>query len=132
MPEDPALALRTASSGLMYPSESEFPLEVLAWKDGARDMDEATLLRLAGRPADAQVARADLDGFFEIAAAEQAWHNDTERSAARRYQSLLRILKSALSDIQVFRVGAVEIDVYIVGRTPGGDWAGLQTKVIET
>jgi hypothetical protein len=132
MPEDPALALRTASSGLLFPSESEYPFEVFVWKDDARDIDEGALLRLAGRPAGATVERVGLDRFFRNAVAKNDWNDERERTVARRFQDLLRVLKSSLSDVRVFRVGAIEIEVYIVGQTPDGDWAGLRTKVIET
>ncbi|MFI5351301.1 MAG: nuclease A inhibitor family protein [Elusimicrobiota bacterium] len=132
MTEDPLLALRTACAGLLFPSESEFPLEVFAWKEQAGELNERTLLSLAGRPADAPVARGDVDGFFKNAVAESDWNDEAERAVARRFQNLLQVLKSSLAGVSVFRVGEIEIDVYIVGRTPGGDWAGLRTKVIET
>jgi hypothetical protein len=32
----------------------------------------------------------------------------------------------------VYRLGTVEIDVYIAGKTPSGDLAGVSTKVVET
>jgi len=41
-------------------------------------------------------------------------------------------LKSHLTDIKVYRLGERSIDVYIAGKTPSGDLAGLSTKVIET
>jgi hypothetical protein len=34
--------------------------------------------------------------------------------------------------LQVYRVGNIEIDVYIVGVTDGGGLAGLSTKLVET
>jgi hypothetical protein len=40
--------------------------------------------------------------------------------------------KDTLDDIRVCRVGEVERDVYIVGKTKGGGWAGLKSKVVET
>jgi hypothetical protein len=49
-----------------------------------------------------------------------------------RFQNLVSILKQNLSQLQVYRVGDRSIDVYIVGVTPGGDWAGLATKLVET
>jgi hypothetical protein len=37
-----------------------------------------------------------------------------------------------VTDIRVFKVGRVNLDVYVVGRTKEGDWAGVQTKAVET
>jgi hypothetical protein len=42
------------------------------------------------------------------------------------------IVKQNLSQLQVYRVGSIDIDAYIVGVTDGGEWAGLSTKVVET
>ena len=73
-----------------------------------------------------------VDGFFAIATQEEDWHDEEERETAKRFQNLVRILKQNLSQLQVYRVGSIEIDVYIIGMTPGGDWAGLSTQVVET
>jgi hypothetical protein len=42
------------------------------------------------------------------------------------------MLKNNLCDIKVYRFGRRNIDVYMVGKTPTGDYAGLATKVVET
>jgi len=42
------------------------------------------------------------------------------------------VLESNLSDIQVFRVGEINIDIYVVGKIQSRDLAGLATKVVET
>jgi hypothetical protein len=73
-----------------------------------------------------------VDEFFAIATAEEDWHDEEERETVHRFQNLVSILKQNLSQLQVYRVGDRSIDVYIVGVTPGGDWAGLATKLVET
>ena len=45
---------------------------------------------------------------------------------------LAKVIEENLSDVRVFKVGEVNIDVYIVGRTKQGDWVGLHTKAVET
>jgi hypothetical protein len=45
---------------------------------------------------------------------------------------MVSVLKQNLSQLQVYRVGSIDIDAYIVGITPGGKWAGLSTKLVET
>nr|WP_228056891.1 nuclease A inhibitor family protein [Tychonema sp. LEGE 07203] len=55
-----------------------------------------------------------------------------ERETVKRFQNLVRVLKQNLSNIQVYRVGNININAYIVGVTDGGDWAGLSTKLLET
>jgi len=89
------------------------------------------LLQLTNHPPDAPVELRTVDEFFAIAA-EEDWHDQDERETAKRFQNLVSILKQNLSQLQVYRVGSIDIDAYIVGVTDGGEWAGLSTKLVET
>jgi hypothetical protein len=73
-----------------------------------------------------------IDDFFSVATTPQDWHEDEEKAIVARFRKLLEIIKSSLKNPQVYRVGSIEIDAYIVGETPTGDSAGLSTKVVET
>ena len=73
-----------------------------------------------------------VDEFFDVANAEEDWHDEEERETVQRFQNLVNILKQNLSQLQVYRVGSIDIDAYIVGVTHGGEWAGLSTKLVET
>ncbi|MFB2767899.1 nuclease A inhibitor family protein [Pelatocladus sp. BLCC-F211] len=42
------------------------------------------------------------------------------------------LLMMSESEYPLYRVGEIEIDVYIVGETTEGNLAGLSTKVVET
>jgi glucose dehydrogenase len=66
-----------------------------------------------------------VDDFFAIAAQEEDWHAQDERETVQRFHNLVSILKQNLSQLQVYRVGSIDIDAYIVGVTDGGEWAGL-------
>ena len=48
-----------------------------------------------------------------------------------KFKHLVKVLNHNLTDIRVYRVGAVQIDVYIVGKS-GKDLVGLSTIVVET
>jgi hypothetical protein len=49
------------------------------------------------------------------------------------FDQLAKVLKEQLSGLKVYRVGdEVEREVYIVGKTKDGSWAGLKTSVVET
>ena len=45
---------------------------------------------------------------------------------------LQQAVDQRLSGLRVFRIGEVNIDVYVVGRTADGQWAGLKTHSVET
>ena len=58
--KDPVLdALKQASKGLLFPSESEAPLEPFAWKDGGA-LTHERLLELAGAEEGTSVKETDL------------------------------------------------------------------------
>ena len=123
--------LKQASEGLLFISETDAPFEVIHWQTQG-DLTQAKLLQLTEHPADAPIEVVSVEDFFEVSTQEEDWHDEDERETLKRFQNLVSTLKQSLSNIQVYRVGSVSIDAYIVGVTDGGDWAGLSTKLVET
>ena len=119
----PALdALKKAVKGLKYTSETESPLDPFLWEDGAKLTDQR-LLELAGEEEGTAVEQESLDDFFHAVPPE-----DKEK-----FDKLAKVLKEQLSGVKVYKVGdEAEKDVYIVGKTKDGQWAGLKTTVVET
>jgi hypothetical protein len=124
-------ALRTASQGLLFESETDAPLEPFEWPGEQGKPDKARVLELAKLPANTPVKTRSVDAFFKEATKEQSWQDDEEKAEVQKFKQLVRTLKESLSDIKVFQAGRGESDVYIVGRTDSG-WAGLKTKVVQT
>ncbi|MDF0556425.1 nuclease A inhibitor family protein [Kamptonema sp. UHCC 0994] len=124
--------LTQASEGLLFLSESDAPFEVVRWKAEGQPLTPAQLLQLTGHPPNAPVQVVDIDKFFAIATQEENWHDDEEKETVQRFRQLVSVLKQNLSQIQVWKVGDRDIDAYIIGVTPAGDWAGLVTKLVET
>ena len=123
--------LQQASKGLLFLSESDAPFEVIHWP-AQGELTPPKLLQLTGHPPDAPVELRTVDDFFAIATQEEDWHDEEEREIVKRFQHLVSVLKQNLSNIQVYRVGSIEIDAYIVGVTPSGNWMGLSTQLVET
>jgi hypothetical protein len=114
-------------------SESDYPFEVFLWEGQAQEeLSPEKLLQLTEHSPELSVETVDLDYFFRNVAQEKDWHEESQKMMVKRFQALLETLRTNLSDIQVYRVGTVNIDVYIVGKTPSGDLAGLTTKLVET
>ena len=131
MTDSIATQLQQASEGLLFGSETDAPFEVIHWPT-QEELTPAKLLQLTNHPPDAPVEIVSVDEFFDVANAEEDWHDEEERETVQRFQNLVNILKQNLSQLQVYRVGSVEIDAYIVGVTDGGELAGLSTKLVET
>jgi hypothetical protein len=131
---DPVLArLEEAAKGLSFQSESDYPIEpFLIRTSGNEPITPALVLKAMKQALDAPVKTGAIEEFFATATEEQDWHNEAERQTTRRFQELVKVLQENLSDLQVFKVGKVERDVYVVGRTPAGALAGVKTKVVQT
>jgi hypothetical protein len=121
------------SENLLFMSESDYPFTAFLWNWQEQDaLTPEKLLQHTGRSLNTPVEVVDLGCFFRNATTPQDWYGLEEEETLKKYQALVETLKHNLSDIKVYRVGTIDIDVYIVGKTPSGDYAGLFTKVVET
>jgi hypothetical protein len=121
--------LTQASQGLLMPSESEYPFEVFLWKDVELSLEK--ILELTNYPPETSIEQVELDYFFRNVAIEKDWHDEIQRKNVTKFQNLIQVIKGNLAEIRVYRIGTIEVNVYIVGKTKDGV-AGLATKVIET
>jgi hypothetical protein len=124
--------LQHAAAGLVFVSEADFPVEVLAWpsKHGVPTADRVA--RLAGWPPGSPVVEQTVADFFATAVTPQPWQSAAEKGAAGRFQTLVHVLQARLSATRVFRFGSIEIEAYVVGVTSSGDWAGVFTHLVQT
>lgn len=127
-----AAALREATRGLLYPSETDEPFDVVTWPGNGQPVEAKTLLARAGEKPGTPVTVATLDDFFGDLITDQDWFGEEEKACARRYRQLLEVIKTRLDGIKVFHVGEVDVAIYIIGQTQDGDWAGLRTRAVET
>jgi hypothetical protein len=123
--------LKEATRGLTLMSESDYPVEVVRW-DKSTEVTPAFLRGLAGEDQKAQVETATVEAFFRVAMSEPEWKGKAEIETARRYQKLVKLLEEGLSDLTVYRVGSINIQVYIIGRSASGCRLGVATRVVET
>ena len=132
MPANCLLELQAAIKGLLYTSESDSPFEIVHWKKPNAILSSADLLSFIGQSSGMPVENVGLGEFFHDLIQDQDWHSADDKKTVEQYRHLLTVLKEHLTDIRVFKVGEVEIDIYIVGRTADGDWAGIMTTAVET
>jgi len=113
--------LQKACEGLLFRSESDAELEPFVWTDGA-EMTTDRLLELAGIEPETPVKTMELAGFFRA----------VSKAHRPQFDALAKLLKEQLSGVKVYKIGEVEMDVYIIGKTADGNWAGVKTAVVET
>lgn len=123
--------LREATRGLLFMSESDYPFEVVRW-EGIEEVSPEHLRKVAGEDMTAPVEERTIADFFRVAAGEQEWEGEAELALAKRYQYLVRLLEENLKGVKVYRVGRINIGVYVVGRSEEGNWLGVSTRVVET
>ncbi len=125
-------ALKKASDGLTYQSESDAPFEVFTWKGAAGELTKDEVLKRVKKSAKSAVQELAPDDFFKDLTADQDWYGAEEKATAKRYRDLQAAVRSNLSGARVFKVGKTRVDVCVVGKTDEGDWAGLKTTAVET
>jgi hypothetical protein len=114
-------AVRRAADGLLYPSESDEPVEVFRWPAtaGRSARDAVAAHEPPGEPIDEQPAAEFFDRLRHTTDAEG-------------FDALRRALEAAVADLRVFRVGEVSIAIYVIGKARDGEWAGVRTVSVET
>jgi hypothetical protein len=123
-------AMKEATRGLTFMSESDYPLEVFDWGQTAPTPE--FLRGLDDSAPDAPVETRTPAAFFRAATSEPDWKGADELAVAKRFQKLLRLLEENLADLKVFHVGTINMPVYVVGRSASGSWLGVSTRVVET
>ncbi len=123
--------LKEATEGLIFMSESDYPLEVIRW-EGTNEISPEYIRESAGQPPAEPLKITSADESFKVAASEAEWKSKEELDTAKRYQTLVRLLKENLTDLKVYRVGEINIPVYVIGRHAAGSWMGVSTRVVET
>lgn len=122
MNEELKASISGASAGLIYISETD--AGVTPFEGGpAGAVTAADLLAQTGHAADTAVEER---GFEEIFA--RLMRGD----AAAGFGALKGVLEQNLRDLKVFKVGRIQLDVYIVGLDADGNLSGVQTKAVET
>jgi len=108
--------LKKASESLLVMSESDYPLEVIRW-DGQVVVTPEYLCHIIGKPPASPIQEIDLDTFFQMSGI---------------FQNVMELLKKNLAEVKVYKVGEISIPVYILGRSPEGNWLGFSTRLIQT
>jgi hypothetical protein len=126
--------LHHVTDGLTFLSESDAPVAVFALEGSGKKALTAHDMRTVGNyPANVPVKKIPFKQLFANATQEPEWYGPEERATAQRFQALVRLFTECLRDIQAFKIGkTIAYDVYVVGRTASGDFAGVSTKIVET
>ena len=112
-------------------SEGDYPFIVITL-DGTPDVLIDKLLELAGKQKGTKVEVLTVDQFFRNMTRLSSNPSPEQEQTVKRFLTLQEVLQEELSEIEVYLVGEIEIDAFILGKSADGGYAGLRTKVIQT
>ena len=123
--------IKKTASGLYYTSETD--AEIAAFAGGkAEAVTAEELSRQIQSTGNQPIEEKDFNEFFARLTEIQDWFGDEEKATAQKFADLKNLLEQNLKDVKVFRVGKIQIDIYVVGLDAQGNLTGIQTKAVET
>jgi hypothetical protein len=118
MPPEPLTEIRAAINGLLYPSDSDEPFEIVTAPSGdTSDKSVRQLLAIGAKPRHQERPVAE---FF------------TELEPDAGFQKLHQVLDQKLTDLKVHCYGKVNVIVALAGKAADGQLVVLKTKSVET
>ncbi|MCP1385617.1 nuclease A inhibitor family protein [Runella salmonicolor] len=118
---------------LFYPSESDEPIEWIKFNVNVKDgLTVSDLEFFLGCPPSVKAEEIPTDNFWAPLLAVEEWYGDEERAQVENFKSVKQLLETNLNHLKAFRVGQIEIDLYLVGQLNEKEWGGLKTLLVET
>ena len=123
--------IKEITEGLYYMSESDAEIHPFMGNKVEMITDEE-LLKENKSPDETPIEKKEFNDFFTYLTEFQDWFGDEERNTARKFGELKELLENNLKRLQVYKIGRIELDVYVVGLNCESKIAGVKTKAIET
>ncbi len=126
-----AKQIKDACEGLSYISETDaaiFPFR----GNAAAAVNREEVLKQTGGKSDAPVEERDFADFFAQLTEIKDWYGDEEKDTAQKFNYLKEALENNLRDLKVYKIGKVELNVYVLGLDEENNLLGIKTKAVET
>lgn len=118
---------------LRYPSESDEAVEYFEMEYTTTESISIQEFKMFnGIEPDKEVEAITLEDFFEPLTRIEDWFGEEEKKYADNALKLQTLLTEKLTVIQVLKIGAIEIDVFLFGIYEENKWIGVKTILIET
>lgn len=131
MDQELKASLSEASAGLIYISETD--AEITAFEGGpAGAVTAGDLLAQTGQASDATVEERGFEEIFARLTRVYEGAGEEQVATAGRFAALKAVMEAGLRDLKVFKVGKINVDIYMVGLDADGNLSGVQTKAVET
>ena len=131
LPDTLSARIRRIVKNLYYISENDAEIEPFVGKT-AESVDQETLRLQTGTTADSKIEEQNFDVFFARLTEIQDWFGDEEKETATKFSELKELLQKELKDLKIFKVGQIELDIFVVGLDSDSVLTGIKTKSVET
>jgi hypothetical protein len=126
-----AKQIQEITADLYYISETDALVLPFVGQQAQSVSREAVLEQTENAP-DSPVEERTFMEFFARLIEIQDWFGDEEKKTAEKYLLLKKLLEKHLKDLKVYKIGKVQIDIYVVGLDAENRLAGIKTKAVET
>ena len=123
--------LKKAVKNLFYISETDAEIQPFVGQT-ASAVTINDILRQTEKSLNEKVEERDFGQLFERLTKIQDWFGDEEKEKAKKFAIVRDLLTENLKDLKVFKVGEVEVEIFIVGLDEQGKLIGVKTKAVET
>ncbi len=123
--------IKKACDGLVYISETDAEISPFVGSQAEAVTKEEILSQTKSSP-DMSIEERKFDELFARLTEIQDWFGDEEKHTAKKFAGLKDLLKNNLRDLKVFKIGKIELDVFVVGLDAENILTGIKTKAVET
>ncbi len=125
------LKIEKIVKGLYYLSESD--AEILPFNgDKTGSVSVKEILKQSANGTETAVEERDFNEFFVRLTKMQDWFGEQETTTANKFTELKKLLEDNLKDLKVFKIGKINLDIYVVGLDAESNLMGIKTKAVET
>ncbi|MDQ6786140.1 MAG: nuclease A inhibitor family protein [Acidobacteriota bacterium] len=123
--------IKKLTDGLYYISETDAEILPFVGKKSQAVTSEEIKNQIESADA-SQIEERDFTEFFARLTEIQDWFGEEEKATAQKFSDLKSLLEKNLKDLKVFKVGKIQIDIYVVGLDAASNLMGIKTKAVET
>ena len=123
--------LKKATENLFFISETDAEITPFFGRQ-AQAVTKEEILMQSQSMANVLIEEKDFAGFFKRLTEIQDWFGDEEKATTQKFAELKDLLERNLRGLKVFKIGKIQIDVYVVGLDAENNLLGIKTKAVET
>ena len=123
--------LKKLCRGLIYISETD--AEIFPFiGEVCQEVSADTLLFQIESYTDPIIEENNFGDFFSNLIIKRDWFDRERLKMTENFAELKKLLEENLCDLKVFKLGEIEIDIFVVGLDHDKRLTGIKTKAVET